>query len=111
MSFRYSDGSISKFLTQAELGQFFVVRVGSGQPSLVWFGFGKFPLKILNFSIFALRVKKISSARVKKYLCQRQVGLLFTVGQKYARVGSGPISRPDPTQAAKIIPGSNPSLL
>jgi len=32
-----------------------------------------------------------SSGRVKKCLCQRQVGLLFTVDQKYARVGSGQV--------------------
>jgi len=31
----------------------------------------------------------MSSGRVKKYLGQSRVGLLFTVGQKYVRVGSG----------------------
>jgi len=36
--------------------------------------------------------KKISSGRVKKYPGQSQVSLLFTAGQKQARVGSGPIS-------------------
>jgi len=41
------------------------------------------------FWIFTHRVKKISSGQVKKYHGQRWVGLLFTVGQKYARVGSG----------------------
>jgi len=46
----HSDGSGSKTLTG--LGQFFVSRVGSGLVSHLWFGFGygKFPLKISNFS-------------------------------------------------------------
>jgi len=59
-----------------------------GWVSHLWFGsgFGKFPLKIPNFLIFTLRVKKISLGRVKKYLGQRRVGLLFTAGQKYAWV-------------------------
>jgi len=35
---------------------------------------------------------KISSGQVKKYLGLRRVALLFTTGQKYAQVGSGPIS-------------------
>jgi len=51
------------------LGQFFVPRVGLGQAI---YGFEKFPLKIFSFCI-------------KKNLCrsgQRQVGLLFTAGQK-----------------------------
>jgi len=42
------------------LGQFFVARVGLGRVSHLWFGFGKFLLKISNFSIFSLRVKKKS---------------------------------------------------
>jgi len=37
---------------------------------------------------------KIASGQVKKYLGQRRVNLLFTAGQKYAQVGSGPISTP-----------------
>jgi len=37
------------------------------------------------------QVKKISSGQVKKYPGQRQAGLLFTAGQKYVRVGPGPI--------------------
>jgi len=52
------------------------------------FGFGKFPLKITNFSIFSLRIKKFSLGRVKKY-GQRRVSLLFSPGQKYDLVGSG----------------------
>jgi len=33
--------------------------------------------------------QKISSGQVKKYSGQGQVGLLFTAGQKHARVGLG----------------------
>jgi len=54
-------------------GQKNLTRVGtifcySGRVSHLWLGpgFGKFPLKILNFSIFPLQDKKISSGRVKK---------------------------------------------
>jgi len=51
-----------------------------GWVSHLWlgYGFGKFPLK--NFFLFGS--KKISSGRVKKYPGRRQVGLLFTAGQK-----------------------------
>jgi len=48
----------------------------AGQVSHLWFGIGKFPLKMSNFSIF------FSSGQVKKYMGQRQVGLLFNAGQK-----------------------------
>jgi len=65
----------------------FIQDSRSGWISHLWFGFGKFPLKTSNFLIFSLRVKKISSGSVKKYLRQRQVSLLFTAGQKYVRVG------------------------
>jgi len=58
----------------------------------LWFGFGKFPLKMSNFQFFSLRLKKISLDWVKKQTGQKQVGPLFTAAQKYARVGSGPIS-------------------
>jgi len=54
--------------------------------------FRKFPLKIQIFQFFPLWVKKISSGWVKKYPGRRHVGLLFTAGQKYARVWSGPTS-------------------
>jgi len=60
--------------------------LGLGRVSDLWFGFEKFPLKIPNFSIFALWVKKISSDRFKKYLGQSRASLLFTTGQKYALV-------------------------
>jgi len=60
--------------------------LGLSQVSHLWFGLGIFPLRKPNFSIFC------PSGWVKKYLGQRLVGLLFTAGQKYARVGSVPIS-------------------
>jgi len=61
-----------------------------GQPSLGWIWVWKISAKNLKF--FSLRVKKIPLGQVKNYPCQRQVSLLFTAGQKYARVRSGPIS-------------------
>jgi len=67
----------------------------SGWVSHLWFGFefGKLPLKIpAFFNFFPFGSKKISLGWVKKYPGQRRVGLLFAVGQKYPRVGSGPIS-------------------
>jgi len=33
----------------------------------------------------------MSSGQVEKYLGQSRVSLLFTAGQKYVQVGSGPI--------------------
>jgi len=61
--------------------------LGSGRVSHLWFGFGKFPLTTSNFPIF------FSSDQKNLFgPGQRAVGPLFTVGQKYARVGSGPIS-------------------
>jgi len=47
----------------------------------LWFGFGKFLLKVPKILIFTIWIKK--------YPGQRRVGLLFSVGLKYARVGSG----------------------
>jgi len=70
-------------------GQKIVTRVGSGQPFLLYFGLRKLPLKIPNFSIFSLRIKKIASGQVKKYPEQSWVGLLFTADQRYPRFGSG----------------------
>jgi len=52
-----------------------------------------FPFKnTIFFNFFSFWAKKISLSQVKKYPGQRQIGLLFTGGQKYARMGSGPIS-------------------
>jgi len=63
---------------RVRLGQFFVAQVGS---AIYGLGLENSPLKMLNFPVF--------SGWVKKYLGQRRVGLLFTTGQKYGRVGSG----------------------
>jgi len=65
------------------LGLKFLTRVGSAIFGL-GLSFENFPSKSQIFQFFALRVKK--------NLGQSRVGLLFTAGQKYARVGSGPIS-------------------
>jgi len=69
---------------------YLIFVMGPGRVGHLWFGFGfgKFSLKMSNFSIFSLRVKKISLGWVKKYPGQRHVGLLFSAGQKYAWVGS-----------------------
>jgi len=56
-----------------------------GQPLPL--GLENFPLKIQIFQFISLRVKKISSVQVKKYLGQYRVGLLFAAGQRYARIG------------------------
>jgi len=77
------------FLTQVRSGKYFVTQVGSDQVSHLWFGFGRFPLKISNISIFFPLDQKNSSDWVKKYPGHRQVSLLFSVGQKYTWVGSG----------------------
>jgi len=55
---------------------------GSGRVSHLWFGleFGKFPLKRQIFQFFS--TKKIALGRVRKYLGQSQVSLLFNAGQK-----------------------------
>jgi len=49
-------------------------------------------LAVCRVSHLLFGSRKISSGQVKKYPGQRWVGLLFIVGQEYARVGSGPIS-------------------
>jgi len=81
--------------------------MGLGQIFVAWarsaiFGLGmdleNFLQKRQIFQYFVLRVKKMSSGRVEKYPGQSRVGLLFTAGQKYARVGSGLEMGPDLTQ-------------
>jgi len=84
-------------------GSKFLAQVGSAI-----FGLGlrleNFSLKSQIFQFFSLWLNKISLGRVKKYLGQRWVGLLFTAGQKYARVGLGPIS------STNVLPSiKNPS--
>jgi len=80
-------GPGQKFLTWVGSGQFFVAQVGS---AIFGLGLENFPQKSQIFQFFSFRVKKISSGQVKKYSGQRWVSLLFTVGQNYAWVGSGP---------------------
>jgi len=85
-------------------GQIFGLRVH--QVSHLWFGFGfgKFPLKITNFQFFcSSNQQKILMGRAKKYPGQSQASLLFTADQKYARVGSGPISTKDSFNHAIMI--------
>jgi len=56
---------------------------GSGSKFMVWVWIWKIsPKNVKFFNFFPLRSKKISAGWVKKYLVQRQVGLLFTAGQK-----------------------------
>jgi len=82
-------------------GQTFLTRVMEGSnfccSGRVWLGLKNFPKKSQIFQFCPLG-KKISSGRVKKYLGQSRVGLLFTAGQKYVRVWSGPISCPNPVE-------------
>jgi len=78
----------------------------SGQPSLFGLDLGleNFSLKIPNVPIFfPLGQKKIASDWVKKYPGQSRVGLLFTAGQKYARVGSGPITTMTSSQPRDML--------
>jgi len=82
-----------KSLTWVGSGQIFVSRVGSGQPSLVCVWVWKFFPKNPNFfNVLPFRSKNISLSQVKKYPDQSRLGLLFNEGQKYAWVGSRPIS-------------------
>jgi len=73
--------------------EIFLIRVGLGQPSLVWVFIWKISTKNHKFFNFLpLGQKKIFSGWVKKFPGQRQVGLVFIADQKYGRLGSGPIS-------------------
>jgi len=63
------------------LGQKFLTRVGSAIYGL-GLNLENFPKKHQIFQFFTLRVKKISSGRVRKYPGRRRVDLLFTAGQK-----------------------------
>jgi len=60
---------------------------------MVWVRIWKIsPKNVIFFNFFPFGSKKIASGWVGKYLGQSRVGLLFTAGQKLARVGSGPIT-------------------
>jgi len=61
--------------------KFFASQVGSAIYDL-GLVLENFPWKSQFFWFFSSRFKKNSSGWVKKYPCQRQVGLLFTAGQK-----------------------------
>jgi len=65
-------------------GQFFLAWVGPAIFDWVWVW--KISPKNTKFFIFS------PLDQAKKYPGQRLVGLLFTAGQKYVQVGSGPIS-------------------
>jgi len=60
-----------------------LLRLGQPHP-----GLENYPLKSKIFQIFHHHFKLIYSGRVKKYQDHRQVGHLFTPGQKYAQVWS-----------------------
>jgi len=75
-----SDGSRSK---NFDLGRVMFLLLGLDQSPL---GLKNCPLKMLNFSIFLVRVIKISTG-------QSRVSPLFIVGQTYAQVVSWPISK------------------
>jgi len=55
-------------------------------------GLENFPQKSQNVQFFHFGSKKISSGWIKKFLGQRRVTLFLVLGQKYARIGPGPIS-------------------
>jgi len=86
----------------SDVSSFFIFR--EVEPSLMiglpmtswWLNRGLELRQVCALALFSSRLpivsKKISSGRVKKYLGQRQVSLLFTAGQKYAWIRSGPIS-------------------
>jgi len=55
---------------------------------------GKFSSKKPNFFLYyTVRSLKIPLGQVKKYSGLSRAGLLFTLGQKYGRVGSRPIAK------------------
>jgi len=91
-------GPGQKILTRVGSGQFFVARVGSGRVSHLWFGleFGKFPLKMSNFSIFypsgqkkLLRVGS-ESTRVKAGSASYLLRVKSKLGSGRVESGQGP---------------------
>jgi len=77
-------------------GQNFLTWVRSNFCCSVQVGSDIFDLG-MDLEIFPSESKKMSSGQAKKYPDQSRVGLLFTAGQKYVWVRSGPISTPTPT--------------
>jgi len=80
---------------------FFYLVISPGRKFLTWVGWVSLhwvwiwkisPKNVKFFNFLPFGSKRVSLGRVKKYLDQGQVSLLFTAGQKYVRVGSGPIS-------------------
>jgi len=75
-------------------GQNFFTQVGSGQVSHLWFWFWKFLQKNPKFFYFSPSGQKKSLlVGSKRSPCLWRVGILFTASQKYAQVGSRPISK------------------
>jgi len=68
-------------------GKFLLLRLGYGS-AIFGLGLENFPYQS---QFFPLRIKKISLGHVKKYQSKRRPGLLFTAGQKYDCLRSGPI--------------------
>jgi len=86
---------------------------GSGWVRSANYGLGlnleKFPYKNVKFfNFFPFGSKKTSSGWVKKCVGQGLVGLLFTAGQKYAQVWSGPISK---NRVAGVIGLNNQNIV
>jgi len=77
-------GQGQKFLTQVDSGQFLLL--GLGWVSHLGFGFEKFPLKIPNFSILSLWIKKPHQVRSKSTWIEGRLASYLP------RVRSGPIS-------------------
>jgi len=83
-------GSGQKFLTRVRSDQFLVARVWLGWVSHLWFGFGKFPLKMSIF--FPLGQKKNLVGLGQKVPGSKAGGSLIYCGSKVCSVqwGQGP---------------------
>jgi len=78
-------------------GKNFLTWVGSGQVSHLWFGFGKFPLKMQIFSIFLPSDQKNLFGSGQKVPEAKAGQLLIYCGSKVSsdRLGSGPLYKQD----------------